>query len=49
MPPANYTLNLETELQTTATGPNDQPSDPASPAALHMPFDNSYARELEGL
>ena len=34
-------------MQTNVT-PNEQPSATASSATLHMPFDNTYARELEG-
>lgn len=35
-------------MQTNVT-PNEQPSATASSATLHMPFDNTYARDLEGL
>ena len=36
-------------MQANVTGRNDQTADPASPAALDMPFDNSYARDLKGM
>ena len=36
-------------MQANVTAPNDQAADSASPAALHIPFDNSYARDLEGM
>ena len=35
-------------MQTNVT-PNEQPSATASSATLHMPFGNTYARDLEGL
>ena len=36
-------------MQANETAPHDPPADPASRAALYMPFDNSYARDLEGM
>ena len=36
-------------MQANVTAPHDPPADPASRAALYMPFDNSYARDLEGM